>query len=250
MFDLTGSVVLVTGASRGIGRAVALELARGGADVVVHYHSAADAAASVAHEIRVLGRESTLLSADVTESDQVERMVRSAGEWKGRLDGLVTSAGFYQGPSIEEVTVENWEEVFRKNLAAPFWTVRAAVPWLRMARAPSVVTISSIWGSHAGIGGAPYQMAKAGVQQMTRALALELAPKIRVNCVAPGFIRAAFVPEGHEDPEFERRIASATPLGRWGEPEDVAPAVRYFLSQDAGWVTGMVLGIDGGLPLL
>ena len=249
MFELNDSVVLVTGGSRGIGRAVALEVARAGADVVVHYHSAAEAAASVSREIRALGRESTLVVADVADRDQVERMVSSAGEWKGRLDGLVTSAGIYRGPLIEEVTIEEWEEVFQKNLGGTFWTVRAAVPWLRKAPAPSVVTVSSIYGSHPGIGGAPYQMSKAAVEQMTRALALELSPGIRVNSVAPGFIRTDMNRAAHEDPDFHRTVARATPLGRWGEPEDVAPAVRYLLSRDADWVTGLVLGIDGGLPL-
>lgn len=249
VFELRGSVVLVTGASRGIGRAVAVELARAGADVVVHYHVAEAAAASVADEVRALGRASTVLAADVADPVQVERMVRAAGEWKGRLDGLVTSAGIYRGPLLEEVTTDGWEEVFQKNLGGTFWTVRAAVPWLRKATAPSVVTISSVFGSHPGIGGAPYQMSKAAVEQMTRALALELSPGVRVNSVAPGFVRTDLNREAHEDPEFHRAVARATPLGRWGEPEDVAPAVRYLLSRDADWVTGLVLGVDGGLPL-
>ncbi len=226
-----------------------LELARAGADVVVHYHTREEAAASVAQEVRALGRESMVVAANVAKREQVERMVRAAGEWKGRLDGLVTSAGVYRGPSIEEVTVEGWEEVFEKNLGGTFWAVRAAVPWLRKAPAPAVVTISSIFGSHPGIGGAPYQMAKAGVEQLTRALALELSPEIRVNSVAPGFVRTDMNRGAHEDPEFHRAIARATPLGRWGEPEDVAPAVRYLLSRESDWVTGAVLGIDGGIAL-
>jgi len=249
VFELNDSVVLVTGASRGIGRAIALELARAGADVIVHYHVAAEAAASVASEVRALGRESVVVPADVVDRDQVDRMVGRAGEWKGRLDGLVTSAGVYRGPSIDEVTDAEWEEVFRKNLGGTFWTVRAAVPWLRKAPSPSVVTLSSVFGSHPGIGGAPYQMSKAAVEQMTRALALELSPEIRVNSVAPGFIRTDMNRTAHEDPEFHGTVAHATPLGRWGEPEDVAPAVRYLLSREADWVTGVVLGIDAGLPL-
>jgi gluconate 5-dehydrogenase len=109
--------------------------------------------------------------------------------------------------------------------------------------------LSSVLGAHAAIGGVPYQMAKAAIEQMTRALALEVAPRIRVNSVAPGFIRTDMNLEAHTDPAFHQKVARATPLGRWGEPEDVAPAVRYLLSREADWVTGMVLGIDGGITL-
>jgi 3-oxoacyl-[acyl-carrier protein] reductase len=249
LFDLGDSVILVTGASRGIGRAIALELARGGADVAVHYHTATAAAESVAAEIRTLGREARTFSADVVDRERVQEMVRAAGEWKGRLDGLVTSAGIYRGPPFEEVGLEEWDETLRTNLAGTFWAIQAAVPWLRRGRHPSVVTISSVLGSHAAIGGAPYQTSKAAVEQMTRALALELAPDIRVNSVAPGFVRTDINRAAHEDPEFHRTVARATALGRWGEPEDIAPAVRYLLSREADWVTGLVLGIDGGIPL-
>jgi 3-oxoacyl-[acyl-carrier protein] reductase len=249
LFDLEDSVVLVTGASRGIGRAIALELARGGANVAVHYHTAASAAEEVAGEVRQLGREARVLSADVADRDAVREMVRAAGEWKGRLDGLVTSAGIYRGPLLEEVSFKDWEQPLRTNLGGTFWAIQAAVPWLRRSDRPSIVTVSSVLGSHAAVGGAPYQMSKAAVEQMTRALALELGPEIRINSVAPGFIRTDMNRGGHEDPVFHRTVARATPLGRWGEPEDIAPAVRYLLSREADWVTGLVLGIDGGIPL-
>lgn len=249
MFELTGRVILVTGASRGIGRAIAIELARAGASVAVHYHRRADAAESVAAAVRELGGEAHILGGDVRERSAVEALVRAAGEWRGRLDGLVTSAGVYRGPLLEEVNSLEWDEVFRTDLEGSFRTVQAAVPWLRKGEQPAVVTLSSVFGSHPGVGAAPYQMAKAAIEQMTRALALELAPQIRVNSVAPGFVRTDMNRDGHEDPEFRSKIERRTPLGRWGEPEDVAPAVRYLLSPEASWVTGAVLGINGGIAL-
>lgn len=249
MFDLSGSVILVTGASRGIGRAIALDLARSGADVVVHYHVSTAAAETVAKEVRDLGRESLVVSADVKDRAAVARMVASAGEWKGRLDGLVTSAGLYRGDPTPEVGAADWEEIVRADLEGPFRTIQAALPYLSRSDRAAVVTVSSVLGAHAAVGGIPYQMAKAAVEQMTRALSLELAPRIRVNAVAPGFIRTEMNWEAHTDPTYREKVVRATPLGRWGEPEDIAPAVRFLLSRDADWVTGLVLGVDGGIAL-
>lgn len=249
MFDLTDSVVLVTGASRGIGRAVALELGRAGADLVVHHRNETAHADSLVRSVRALGRNALAVAANVADRTEVAEMVRLAGEWKGRLDGVVTSAGVYRGKEVQSVGVSDWEEVIRTDLEGTFRTVQAGVPFLLRSDRPSVVTFSSVLGAHAAVGGAPYQMVKAAVEQMTRALAVELAPRIRVNAVAPGFIRADMNRGGHEDPEFHRKVVRATPLGRWGEPDDIAPAVRYLLSREADWVTGTVLGINGGIAL-
>lgn len=216
---------------------------------MVHYHVAAREAEQVAEEVRALGAEARTLAGDIADVRATAALAETAGSWKGRLDGLVTSAGVYLGPLVDEVRPSDWEEVIRKDLEGTFWTVQAALPWLRRSDRASVVTLSSVFGSHPAVGGAPYQIAKAGVEQMTRTLALELAPAIRVNCVAPGFIRTDMNRAGHEDPEFGPKVARLTPLGRWGEPEDVAPAVRYLLSRDADWVTGIVLGVDGGIAL-
>ncbi len=249
MSDLAGHVVLVTGGSRGIGRAIALELGAAGATVAVHYRSRAADAAEVVRRIVEQGSEARSFSANVANRAEAAAMVRAAGEWKGRLDGVVTSAGIYHGPALEEVGAEDWEEMFRTDVEGTFRTVQAARPFLDRSDRAAVVTVSSVLGSHAAVGGAPYQMAKAAIEQMTRALALELAPRIRVNSVAPGFIRTDINRTGHEDPAFHALVARSTPLKRWGDPEEVAPSVRFLLSREADWVTGTILGIDGGIAL-
>jgi 3-oxoacyl-[acyl-carrier protein] reductase len=249
VFDLSGRVVLVTGASRGIGRAIALELGRAGADIAVHHRANAAAAESLRAALVHAGGDARVYSGDVSDPEAAARMVRAAGEWKGRLDGVVTSAGVYRGDLVEAVGRADFESIVRTDLEGTFRTVQSALPYLRKSLHPGVVTVSSVMGAHAGVGGAPYQAAKAGVEQLTRALALELAPRIRVNSVAPGFIRTDMNRGGHEDPAFHAAIVKATPLARWGDPDDIAPAVRYLLSLEADWVTGLVLGVDGGVAL-
>jgi 3-oxoacyl-[acyl-carrier protein] reductase len=249
VFDLSGRVVLVTGASRGIGRAIAIELGRAGAEVVVHYHTHRAEAEAVAAELRRVGTRSLVVSADVENWEAAAGMVKAAAAWRERLDGLVANAGVYAGESSDQVGPKGFERVVRTDLEGAFRTVQASLPYLRKSVRPAVVLVSSVLASHAAVGGAPYQAAKAGVEQLTRALALELAPRIRVNAVAPGFIRTDMNREAHADRTASEFVARATPLGRWGEPDDVAPAVRYLLSLEADWVTGAVLGIDGGIPL-
>jgi NAD(P)-dependent dehydrogenase (short-subunit alcohol dehydrogenase family) len=249
VFDLSGRVVLVTGASRGIGRAVALEAGRAGADVVVHYHVNRAGAEAVRAELARLGVQALVVAGDMENWEEAGKAVQAAGRWKERLDGVVASAGVYAGESVEKVGPRSFEKVVRTDLQGPFRTVQTAIPFLRESVRPAVVLVSSVLGAHAAGGGVPYQAVKGGIEQMTRALAVELAPRIRVNAVAPGFIRTDMNRAAHSDRAVRDAVARATPLGRWGEPEDVAPVVRYLLSLEADWVTGSVLGVDGGIPL-
>ena len=249
MFSLDGAVILVTGSSRGIGRSIALELGRAGASVVLHGRTKSAAADEATRATREVAPAATCVFGDVSEPIEVERFVSEAVAWRGRLDGLVTSAGIYRGESLEETDASTWRAVLGSDLDGTFHAIRAAAPALRRSGRGAVVTVSSVLGSHAAAGGSAYQAGKAAIEQLTRAMALELAPSVRVNAVAPGFIRTDMNRGGHEDPTYAARVRSATPLGRWGESEDVAPAVRFLLSHDADWITGTVLPVDGGIAL-
>lgn len=249
MFELTDRVILVTGGSRGIGRAIALELGRAGAAVVVGYRADRDAAGDTVNELRRLGVDALALPGDVRSAAAVDQLVTEAHRWQGRLHGLVTSAGIYRGDALDEVGREEWDEIVQTDLEGTFRTIRAAAPLLAVEPHAAIVTVSSVLATHASAGGSPYQAVKAGIEQLTRALALELAPEVRVNAVAPGFIRTAMNRDGWNDPAFSEKVRQRTPLGRWGEPEDVAGAARFLLSHDADWITGSILPVDGGAPL-
>lgn len=234
-----GRVALVTGGARRVGKAIALELARGGYDVVVH-HSASDAEAEeTVREIRALGSRAAVVKSDLMDPEAPARTIADAVSVLGRLDALVNSAANMMRTPVEDVTVAEWERIFALNLRAPFFLARAARDHLRRARG-AIVNIADLAAYETWPAYVPHGISKAGVVQMTRALARAFAPEIRVNGVAPG---AVLLPDDWSEESAERLVAT-TPLGRLGSPEDVARAVAYLLG--AEYVTGEVLLVDGG----
>jgi 3-oxoacyl-[acyl-carrier protein] reductase len=237
--SLEGKAALVTGGSRGIGAAIAAELARAGASVVVGYNSGADEANALATEIG--GRA---VQADVSSAGEAARLVEEAGE----LDILVNNAGVTRDGLLARMPDEEWREVIETNLSSIFYTCRAVTRPMMRKRAGAIVNVSSIVGLHGNFGQTNYGAAKAGIIGFTKSLARELGSRgVRANVVAPGYVKTRLtdaIPE-----EGRALMLTNTPLGRLGDPEDVAGAVRFLCSDEAAFITGEVLLVDGGLGM-
>jgi 3-oxoacyl-[acyl-carrier protein] reductase len=237
--SLEGKNALVTGASRGIGRAIAVELARGGASVVVSYRTGADEAEALAGEIG--GRA---VHADVSDAESARALVQEAGD----VDILVNNAGVTRDGLLVRMSDEDWRTVLDTNLSSCFYTCRAAVRGMMKKRAGAIVNISSIVGLHGNWGQTNYAASKAGIIGFTKALARELGSRnVRANVVVPGYVKTQLTDVLPE--EATGAMLENTPLGRLGDPEDVAGAVRFLSSEDASFITGAVLLVDGGLGM-
>ena len=238
-------VALVTGASRGIGRGIALELARQGWDVCINYLQRQQAAQETAAIIRDLGQNAAVVRADVADGGAVEAMARQAERELGPISLLVNNAGIAGQMQFQDITDEQWNRYLAVNLGGARNAIRAVLPWMLSEKRGCIVNISSIWGLRGASCETAYACTKAALIGLTRSLALELAPSgIRVNCVAPGVIDTDMVQVLGR--ETLRDLAEQTPLGRLGTPEDVAHAVAFFASDQASFLTGQVLGADGG----
>ena len=237
--SLEGKTALVTGASRGIGRAIAVELAGAGAAVVVAYNAGRDEAHAVASEIG--GRA---VQADVSDPQSAKALVDEAGD----IDILVNNAGLTRDGLIARMPDEDWRAVLETNLSAVFYTCRAAARGMMRRRAGAIVNLSSIVGVHGNPGQTNYGASKAGIIGFTKSLARELGSRgVRANVVAPGYIATRLtdvLPEEARD-----AMLTNTPLGRLGDPADVAGAVRFLVSDEASFITGEVLLVDGGLGM-
>lgn len=239
---------LVTGASRGIGRAIALALASKGFAVALNYAGSHDAAEAVKKEIEDAGGKAFTVQGDVSKSEDVDRIFKIVKDEFGGLDVLVNNAGINRDALLIRMKESNWDDVIATDLKSDFLTTKAAAAMMMRKRKGSIINISSVVGIMGNIGQANYAAAKAGVIGLTKACAKEMAARnIRVNAVAPGFIETAMT-DGIPEKIREGMIASI-PMGRMGQPEDIARAVCFLASDDASYITGQVLVVDGGLVM-
>lgn len=238
-------VALVTGASRGIGRGIALELAREGWDVCVNYLEHREAAQETAAEILRLGQNALPVQADVADQAAVAEMVRQAELELGPISLVVNNAGISAQHQFQDVSDKEWNRMLAVNLGGARNTIQAVLPRMLSEKRGCIVNISSMWGLRGASCEVPYACSKAALIGLTRSLALELAPShIRVNCVAPGVIETDMLRV--LGPEIRDMLVGETPLGRLGTPEDIAYAVAFLASDRASFITGQVLGADGG----
>ena len=249
MIDLTGKTALVTGGSRGIGRAIVLRLATQGADVAFTYRGNAAAAGETRAAVEGLGRKALAIQADASDPDSAEGVVKQALDAFGRIDILVNNAGVTRDDLIMRMSPEAWREVLETNLFGAFWMIKAVTRPMLKARGGRIVNITSVSGQAGQMGQANYSSAKAGLIGLTKATARELASRsITVNAVAPGFVLTELTQDLPEPLKAE--ITARTPLGRFGETTEVADAVAFLASDEAGYITGQVLAVDGGLVMM
>ncbi len=249
MIDLSGKSALVTGGSRGIGKAIGLRLATQGADVAFSYKGNEAAAARDGARDRGLKRRALAVQGDVSDVDSAENVVKAALDAFGKIDILVNNAGITRDDLIMRMSPEAWREVLETNLFGAFWMTKAVTRPMLKARGGRIINITSVSGQAGQMGQANYSAAKAGLIGLTKATARELASRgITVNAVAPGFVLTELtqdLPDALKD-----EITSRTPLGRFGTTEEVANAVAFLASDEAAYITGQVLAVDGGLVMM
>ena len=257
--QLEGKVALVTGASRGIGKAIALMLAENGADIAVNFAGSTAAAEAVAAEIEKMGRKAILVQGDVSKADVCAEIVKVVSEF-GHIDILVNNAGITRDTLLLRMKEEDWDAVLNTNLKGVFNCTKAAVKYMAKQRSGSIVNISSVVALMGNAGQANYAAAKAGILGFTRSVAKEMAARgirvnavtmaargIRVNAVTPGFIKTDMTSVLSE--KVVAAMEASIPLARLGEPEDIAKAVLFLVSDNAAYITGQTLHVDGGMVM-
>ncbi len=245
---LVGKVALVTGGSRGIGRAVALKLAENGADVAINYAGNTAAAEEVKAAVEKLGRRAMLVQGSVADTDGVQAIVNQVVKELGRLDILINNAGITRDGLLMRMKEADWDAVLETNLKGVFNCSKAVMRTMMKQKSGRIVNMASVVGEMGNAGQANYAAAKAGVIGFTKSLAKEVASRgITVNAVAPGFIATDMTKVLTDDQKAE--MAKTIPLGRAGQPEDVANAVLFLVSDEAAYITGQVLNVDGGMVM-
>jgi acetoacetyl-CoA reductase len=242
---LKEAVVVVTGASRGLGRAIAEEVARGGAKVVVNYSRSKEPAEELVNEISENGGEAIAVQADVSDAEQAQKLIDQAIEEYGRIDVLVNNAGINIDRTLKKLSVDDWDKVIQVDLNSAFYTVHAVLPHMTEQGGGKIINMSSFVGEAGNIGQANYSAAKAGLLGFTKTAAKELARSgITVNAICPGFIETDMVASIPED--ARNKLLKTVPLGRFGQPEEIARAVCYLV-EDGDYITGQSLDINGGV---
>ena len=256
--ELNGQIAIVTGGGRGIGRAIALELGRQGADIVIAELDQAGAKRT-AEEVGALGRRSLATTTDVTSRADLRAMVDRAKAEFGRIDILINNAGIYRAAATLDVTEDHWDAIMNINAKAVFFATQAVLPTMMAQKSGAIVSLASMAGKIGSKTNLPYNASKAAVVSMTKSLALAHAGDgIRVNCVCPGFVETDMWEKVSRDQgkllgmtpeEFTRRRAASVPLGRMEKPEDVAHVVAFLAGPRSGYMTGQALSVDGGLVM-
>lgn len=248
MGNLDGRVAIVTGGSRGIGKAIALELAIRGATIVVNYQKSADAAQSVVDEIKSAGGEAAAFQADVSQEEAANALVKYATDTYGKLDILVNNAGTTRDNLIMRMKTEEFDSVIETNLRSAWLCAKAAISPMMRKRYGRIINITSVSGVVGQAGQSNYSASKAGIIGLTKSLAREIASRsITVNAVAPGFVLTDMTKDLPED--VTSGLKQLIPLGRWGEVAEVAHAVAFLASDEASYITGHVLNVDGGMAM-
>jgi 3-oxoacyl-[acyl-carrier protein] reductase len=249
MLDLSGKTALVTGGSRGIGRAIVVRLATQGADVAFSYKGNAAAAAEVSAAVEAMGRRALSVQADARSQEGAEGLVKAVLDAFGKIDILVNNAGITRDNLIMRMGPDEWAEVLETNLFGAFYALKAVTRPMLKARSGRIINITSVSGQAGQTGQANYSAAKAGLIGLTKAAARELASRsITVNAVAPGFVLTELTQDLPQNLMDE--ITSRTPLGRFGTTDEIANAVAFLASDEAAYITGQVLAVDGGLVMM
>jgi 3-oxoacyl-[acyl-carrier protein] reductase/pteridine reductase len=242
--DLKGKTVFITGGARRLGRAIALAMAQAGANVALTFRSSANEAGETLNEIKAAGVQGMAIECDFREPASAGDAVKNVLKYFGQIDLLINNAGVFETANFEEITVEQWDEVFAVNVRAPFLVSQLCIPQLRRAHG-RIINVGSLGGQKPWATHAHYCSSKAALHMLTQVMAKALAPEIAVNCVAPGMIDSG---QGEKDPALLQRLAAHTPMKTNGTPQEVVSAVMYFATAPH-FITGQILNIDGGLGL-